>query len=580
MPEEEKSFQSEIKELQQDSAEQTKGVKDLVTLLVKTLKICCIYPSDNPIPNEFKHNLFKRLSDFLEENDELKIRVEQSKLYYEDKLILQEEKEDEGVSFALYRDGIREIAFQKGIEPEELYTFLEIVSRCLKSFLPEDDIVTLLWEKELSHIKFLVVDEFLSEDLMDLPQPVGAKDLKNLQYSEVELKDEEEEKRTSIKIEMERLLRDLDLTPEKELKELKTLLEKDKGFEPLKELFSILREIILGEKELSDFAETVNISEKLLDSLVSRGDFYLASEVLVLLKDMEKVKSDTDQSSRSQRIKEAINRAGDGERMKVLTQVLNQNSKSDLFSARKYLALLNWNAVPHLVNMLAELESFPARKMVCSVLENVGEKNLDLLGKGIYDRRWYVVRNLVTVLGRIGSYRAIPYLRKTIAHEDIRVRKETLEALSRIEAGEVIEILLKALEDSDERLRIKSAELLSQRPEQEAFLRLSTLLSRKDFKEKSEVEKEAFLKSCAQVGKDECIPLLKKLILKKAFLKREKQKETSVLALKTLASIKTPLSQETLKELCSKANRRVRQQAKALWKRTSVQEDEESENSE
>jgi hypothetical protein len=573
MPEDKIRFQSEIKELQEDSAGQIKAIKDLVTLLVKTLKICCIYPSDNPIPNEFKNNLFKRLFDFLGENEELKIRVEQSKLYSEDKLILQEEKEDEGVSFALYRDGIREIAFQRGIEPEELYTFLEIVSRCLKSFLPEDDIVTLLWEKELTHIKFLVVDEFLSEDLLDLPQPVGAKDFKNLHYSEVELKDEEEERKgISTKIEIERLLRDLDLTPEKELKELKTLLEKDKDFEPLKEIFSILREMILGEKEFPDFAETVNISEKLLDSLVSHGDFYLASEVLLLLKDMEKVKSDADQSNRSERFKEAINRAGDRERMKVLTQVLNQNSKSDLFSARKYLTLLNWNAVPHLVDMLGEMESFPARKMVCSVLENVGEKNIDLLGKGIYDRRWYVVRNLVSVLGRIGSYRAIPYLKKTIAHEDIRVRKETLEALSRIEGGEVTDTLLKALEDSDERLRIKAAELLSQRPGQEAFLHLSELLSRKNFKDKSKVEKEAFLKSWAQIGKDESILLLKKLILKRAVLKREKHKETSALALKALASLKTPLSQDTLKELCSKGSRRVQKQAKALWEKTSLQE--------
>jgi len=461
------------------------------------------------------------------------------------------------------------------MEKEELISFLEIISRCLKTVLHEDDMVTLLWEKELSHIKLLVVDEFLSEDLTDLPQPVGDKNLKSLYYSEIELEDKEEKrKEIPTRIEIERFVRDLDLIPEKELKELKILLEKDKNFDPLKELFSVLQEIFWGEREFPDFSETVKIMEKLLDSLVSQGDFYLASEVLFMLKQMERSQVEKAQSNRSERIKETINRAGDKERIKALTQILNQKTKSDLFSARKYLSLLNLNAIPHLVDMLAELEYFPARRVVCTVLENVDEKNIDLLGKGIYDRRWYVVRNIVGILGRIGSSGALPYLKKAIIHQDIRVRKETLDALTAIEGKEVAQLLLKTLEDPEERLRIKATKLLGQKQAQEAVDPISGILRRKDFRDRSKAEKEALLKAWANLGKDEAIPLLRKLVLKRTWLRREKQRETSSLALKALASIDTSLSQDNLKELCTRGNRKIRQQAKALWEKGSVKRSE------
>ena len=75
MPDKNNNFQPGIEELHEEPAELLKEVRDIGTLLVKTLKIFCIYPSDNPIPKEFKHNLFKRLSDYLEENVGKKTKI-------------------------------------------------------------------------------------------------------------------------------------------------------------------------------------------------------------------------------------------------------------------------------------------------------------------------------------------------------------------------------------------------------------------------------------------------------------------------------------------------------------------------
>jgi HEAT repeat protein len=561
MSEETRDLKSDLNELQDQSSELIKAVQEVVNLLIKAIKIFCIYPPDNPIPKEFRHNLFRKLTEFLGENEKLKLGIDQSRLLFEDKVILKEEKKDEGIAFALYRDGIRELSFHKGLEQEELFSFLEAITSCLKSSLPEDDLVTLFWEKDLPHIKFSAVDEFLTEDISDLPQPTGTKDLKHLYYSEIDLEESKmKEVELPARIQVERFLRDLDLVPQQELNELKCLLDKDKSFEPLKEMFFILKEVLSGDKEFSDFSETVLLLEKLLDSLVGQENFYLASEVLLLLKNLEEAESEAGQTRRAERIKEALNRAGDKERMKILTQILNQNPRLDLFSARKYLSLLGRNTVPHLVDMLGELENFATRSMVCTVLENWGEKSIELLSKGVYDRRWYVVRNIVGVLGRIGSPLAIPYLKRTIGHEDLRVRKQTLEALSKIKGEEVNSILLSILEDPEEKLRVRAARFLSERPCQEVVDYISNLVTRKEFRDKSQEEKKVLLETLAHTGKDEAVNIFKKMVLKKTWFKKEKQKETSYLALKALASVNTPLSLEAMKEIskygCKKNKRR------------------------
>lgn len=96
MLEESRTVKAESEELQNFSVELLKEVQEIANLLIKTLKIFCIYPADNPIPKEFKQNFFKKLSAFLQENEELRFRVAQSQLFYKDKVVLKEEKKKKG----------------------------------------------------------------------------------------------------------------------------------------------------------------------------------------------------------------------------------------------------------------------------------------------------------------------------------------------------------------------------------------------------------------------------------------------------------------------------------------------------
>jgi HEAT repeat protein len=65
------------------------------------------------------------------------------------------------------------------------------------------------------------------------------------------------------------------------------------------------------------------------------------------------------------------------------------------------------------------------------------------------DHRWYLVRNVVAILGSTRSVEALPFLQRTLRHSDARVRRETIRGLAAIRGPMADSILAAALNDAD-----------------------------------------------------------------------------------------------------------------------------------
>src|SRR4030067_853172 len=66
-------------------------------------------------------------------------------------------------AFKMYSDGIRSLIFSEGIEGKEVTDFLEIIGKDRPSEV-DDDIVTLLWMKDLPHITYILAEDYLEFD--------------------------------------------------------------------------------------------------------------------------------------------------------------------------------------------------------------------------------------------------------------------------------------------------------------------------------------------------------------------------------------------------------------------------------
>jgi histidyl-tRNA synthetase len=557
----EPGYEPEIEEFDQKEFDSARNV---VLFLVKTLKSLFLYPKNNPIPKEFKRKLHQNFSDFLDVNEELKLEVKHSQLLYQGKTVYEDKDREEGMSYALHKDGIRELIFIKGIEQEELAHFLEAIQLGLKSTELEEDLVTLLWEKDFNHIKYLVVDDLLDVDVPNAEDIPDSWDFNRLLHSETALSSEDKLSLEQ-KEEQGKLLEQLKEFSIEEIENIHQLLEIDDRHRFWDDFFNILDEILITEENFSEFDELMKSIEKILDSFINVADFDSASKIIGRLKGFERAardsspQADLESQRKAERIKKGIDQAGDEEKIKNVCAILNEKEIFDLSKIKEYLMALNSNSISPILHMLRELKYFPCRKMVCEVLEEIGKDHIGIIGEGTYDSLWYVARNVAAILGRIGKEEGVKFLKNVMKHSDLRVRKEAITSLTKIGGKEAQALLVSALDDEDKGIRILACRGLAQTKEKSALPVLMKIIQSDQFMDTPGEEKRRMLEALAIIGEDEVVFFLKKLVNKRRWLRRDKHNETRIFAIRALGFIKTPMGNQTLEELSKKRNKAIRQ---------------------
>jgi HEAT repeat protein len=566
----ESESQLEIEEFDQ---KQFDSAKALVLFLVKTVKSLLLYPRNNPIPREFKRKLHQDFCSFLDSNDELRLEVKSSQLLYQGKTVHEDKDREEGIAYALHKDGVRELTFVQGLEREELTHFLEVIELYLKSTDLEEDLVTLLWEKDFNHIKYLVVDDLLDVEVPKAEDVPDDWDFSRLLDSEAPLSGEDMLSLEQKEEQRRELLEKLREFSPQEIEEIHHLLESDDHYHSWDDFFTILGEVLTTEENFSEFDELMKNIEKILDALITVSDFESASKIMERLRRFEQAardsspQTDLENQRKVERIKKTLDQAGEEGKIASLSLALNEKEMVDLSKVKEYLLSLNSNSIPPILHMLRGLKNFSSRKMVCEVLEEAGKDHIPMVGEGVHDSLWYVVRNVAAVLGKIGKEEGVKFLRRIINHSDLRVRKEVITSLIKISGKEAQTLLVSALEDEDNVIRLLACRGLAQRKEKEALPVLMKTIQSDQFIDLPAEEKKCVLESLAMIGEDQVIPFLKKLVDKRRWLRRDKHNETRIFAIRALGFIKTQTAHQTLQELSKKRNKMIRQACQRTLRR-------------
>lgn len=124
---------------------------------------------------------------------------------------------------------------------------------------------------------------------------------------------------------------------------------------------------------------------------------------------------------------------------------------------RSTLLHVGADTVTPLVRELVAATDVSARRAYRDALVALDYVGVPLLEDMIGDERWFVVRNMVGILGEIRSADAVEHFRRTVEHSDARVRRETILALSKIGGEEAVPLLAKGLNDKEASLRVAAA---------------------------------------------------------------------------------------------------------------------------
>ncbi len=106
---------------------------------------------------------------------------------------------------------------------------------------------------------------------------------------------------------------------------------------------------------------------------------------------------------------------------------------------------------------LAHTDDRHARRTYVRALVAMGETGMTVVEEMLEDNKWFVVRNGVMVLGEVGGDRSVSFLTSKLAHEDARVRRETVISLAKIGGEDSGMLALSMLEDGDADVRAASA---------------------------------------------------------------------------------------------------------------------------
>ncbi|HEY2851095.1 MAG TPA: hypothetical protein VGI97_14545, partial [Gemmatimonadaceae bacterium] len=134
-------------------------VEELLRQLDKTVRAHQLYMHNNPTYLKAVGALRASFAPIWAAADVLALTVTDLKfIWFGHSVHEQHERASDSLPWTLYKDGLRELTLTAGFEGPELDLLLEIIPRVRKAATHEDDLITLLWEQEFTHLSYRYVE--------------------------------------------------------------------------------------------------------------------------------------------------------------------------------------------------------------------------------------------------------------------------------------------------------------------------------------------------------------------------------------------------------------------------------------
>jgi hypothetical protein len=493
-----------------ETSEDVKEAKDILQNILKAKKTFRMYPSNNPVYIKTLEESYSKFNNFFSYKDNFTLHIKHNSISYDSEQIYFNAEKEDNLALFFFKDGLRELTFKRGLLQEELENFLKIMALDFDREVTDDDIVTLLWEKDFQNIQY-VVDETVLVDAEEEEYETRVEEEVKEKVS-----DTDELMKAYADGFKEEELKTIHIMPitDKDLQLLEKELEDDLT-EKVEKLATILFEIIYQSDDDADAGDTFAYLRDAIKFSMKRG--YLNMVIDIMEKANKIIEDQVVKDDMKRYIRRLLLYAGTEEIIGYLAEILDSSSEIDEAVFKRFLEFLDKNAISPFVKILGELKTIHARKNVIEALIFLGRKDLQALARGLEDQRWFVVRNIIYILRKIGDKRAIEYLLRTVRHGDIRVRKEVIRALGELGGKEVIQTLRECLDDKDVEVRIASAKAFGKISSEAAKRILIDKISDKMFKERDFDEKREFYEVISRWNDKDIFDFLTKLLKKRAF---------------------------------------------------------------
>jgi len=494
-----------------------KAATDVAVALERTMKSFRQFGVRHKTSRSFIDDAVKRVAIFTDAYGELSLSMIGSDALFEGEPIYSDQELRSSYPFLLFRDGVQRVIFEPGVDGDEIVTFCSILrDQALlgANVAMEDDLVTLLWDADLKHLRYVVSESFKQDD-SDADQEDKRQKLIN------QLKDDA----ISPQLSAELSARFVRPPKEREVDRASRDLEVSRAWERGNQIAedesarrALQAQVDTDETLLRKFLEIVFIE------ILNHKDPKLRGDLIKLVRDFAV------EASRRDRLAEAIGvlkALGDLARMagiegrkvaqeilgaiatpEFLAEVMNQLAIADENGTEPlltFLALIPAKESRALVPHLSVVTTSSRRRAVCQLLaERLGD-DLAQIGEQIRDAEEGLALDLIYLLKSSPSPRARVELLVALDHLSPAVRRvayDTIRNTAPATDPTAIGAALLAIEDSDEELRRVALMSLPRQLDAEIARRLRMVISRETFDAWDYSDKRrAFLAYAAAAGR-------------------------------------------------------------------------------
>jgi len=521
-------------------------VEEMLRMFARAIRAHQLYLPNNPTYVRALDMARASFAPIWQHTDELVLEVTDTQLKWEGRVVVNEpDKTVDALPWTLYKDGLRELRLLRDAEQQEFIGLLEVIARVRRGGNEDDDLLTLLWEREFNFIRYRYID--LTIDGM---APLEVSDTANNQRlvdpANVQAPPQEDILPAGV-VSLDEFNTTLYFLEENEIEYLRESVRREYESDLRRNVVTILLDIYENQIDATVRDEICGILDILLVNLLTAGQL---GTVATLLREVGTAASRARELAPEQRERLLLlaDRLSEPEALSQLLQSIDERAEAfeqeelnQLFAQLRVRALgtiFLWIGRVQNQKVRAQLETAAARLASANTSELVR-----LIGVPERDISLEAIRRA----GAMKTPAAVTVLGRTLTHADDEIRLASVNALAEIATPGAMQQLEKALDDHSRDARVAATRAFATRPHRPALSRSeSTIHERKpqgaDLTEKMAVF-EAYGAMCGANG----VPLLDGLLNGKGMFGKREDTEIRACAAMALGRVGSDAAQAALR---------------------------------
>ena len=510
-------------------------VEEMLKVLVKGMRAHQLYLPNNPVYQRALENLKRAFLPLWSHVEEIAFAISEADFRWEGRVVMHEANKSESLPWLFFKDGIRELRLMKGFEEQEVVGLLDILKRVKKASPEEDDLLTLIWEKDFTLLRYRFIDLTL-ENNAPIEASVPAERPEPLPPPE-QMEAEPEARPGIVRIE------DLDATvhflDEHEIDYLRSEVQKEYASDVRRNVLAILLDIFELQTGKPVRDEIADILENFLMHLLSAGHFATVAYVLRESQELATRARELDGTHRTKLVGLPDRLSAAGPLSNLLqaidesATVPNQTELNELFEQ------LRPTSLGTLFTWLSRLQHTEVRAAIEIAATRLAAANTAELVKLIGSSDVEVALESARRSGGLKTAAAVAPLGKLLAHEASKLRLAAVQALAEINSAGALQQLERAVDDSDRDVRVSAVRVLGARGQRGALEKVEAAVKGRSLRGADLTEKMAFFEAYGSLAAGAGVAFLDGLLNGKGFLGKREDSEVRACAAMALGKIGT-----------------------------------------